>query len=726
MRARGHRPSTWNAAPIRRVLTPLATVVVLLFAAAQPASAAEYPNTLPDFAHPGDPHAPLFSFHGGRTDRPMLVIYAEFADLSFGHTSPPGLDAGYVANRFFGPFPSVADYFTDDSSGALRFTPAAESDVSNNGAANDGVVSVSVDMDKSEFLQLGREAEQKRLLEAADPWVDFALFDTNGDGRVAQDELVVHRIDVDPDPVGPGCATARRPQAVELDGVQLGGGSNLLMVNAGTDTNLITLAHETGHAAFDMPDLYFWNVGNLDLGGPTCGQSDGLLFRLSAWQKLHLGWLAPTVVTSDGYYEVPVMRGAGDAFVLYDPDKGSDDYFVVENRAQTPGTYDQQADDTGLVVWRLEDDAYTPNGVGEAELGPEGGFITLIRPSGDEAWDPSDGATPERTVSTPWRDGTASNVAVRAIPAAGPTMRVFFDVRGPGVLVDPSTSQGRPIRVNVTPEEENRPFIRVMNTGEATETFAVDYERLPDEWTSLADHQTLEEHQGGVSQPVLVPARDAPTGLYDVTIAGQSSTDSSVRSDASFQVRVVLDRTVISYTGPVKAPTGEPVALSALVTNADDAGTPPVEGVEVTFEVSGEGGTQTATATTGADGVASVSPILNLPPGDYVLRASTERNGKHAPAAVAVPVRVPTATERIQDLREEVGDGGLATGSERSLVAKLDAALAALEADRGNVACNTLRAFVNEAQAQAGGRVPTATADSLIAEAEGIRRQLGC
>lgn len=87
---------------------------------------------------------------------------------------------------------------------------------------------------------------------------------------------------------------------------------------------------------------------------------------------------------------------------------------------------------------------------------------------------------------------------------------------------------------------------------------------------------------------------------------------------------------------------------------------------------------------------------------------------------------MPTATERIQDLREEVGAGGLATGSERSLVAKLDAALAALEADRGNVACNTLGAFVNEAQAQVGGRVPTAIADALIAEAEGIRRQLGC
>ena len=715
----------WALPPWRRWVPGALAAALIVLSPAQ-AAAAEYPSSLPDFAHRDDPHGPLYSFHGGRTDRPMLVVYAEFGDLTFDHTTPAGLDAAYMADRFFGPFPSVADYFADDSSGRLRLAPAAESDASNNGTQDDGVVSVSIEIDKGEFLQLGRQAEQKVLLEAADPHVDFSSFDADGNGRVTQDELVVHRVDVDPDPVGPGCATARRPDPVELDGVQLGGGGNLLMVNAGTDTNLITLAHETGHAAFDMPDLYFWNVGNLDLGGPTCGRPDGLLFRLNAWQKMHLGWSTPTIVTGDGFYEVPVVQGAGDAFLLYDPDKGTNDYFLVENRARAMGTYDQQADDTGLVIWRLEDDAYTPNGVGEAELGPEGGFITLISPSGDEAWDPSDGATPERTMSGPWRDGTASRVAVRAIPAAGPSMRTYFDVRGPGVLVDPSTAHGRPLRVDVTPEEESRPIIPVMNTGEATDTFLFDYEGLPSGWTSVAARQTLAEHVDGQTQPVLVPAADAPTGLHRVTIAGRSDSDSNVRSDAAFEVNVVLDRTDISYTGPVKAPTGEPVALSALVTNPDDTGTPPVEGIEVTFELSGAGGEQTATATSGADGVAAVSPVLALPPGDYQLTASTERSGKHAPAATSVAIRVPTAAERIEDLGAEVAGAGLQGGIERSLAAKLDRAVAALERERTNVACNTLGAFVNEVQAVRAGHVPVDVAGALIAEAEGIRRQLDC
>lgn len=205
-----------------RILISLTTALSLLTVAAT-AVAAEYPATPPDFAHPSHPHSPLYSVDGGTTNRPMLVIYAEFNDLTFADTSPAGLDASYMADRFFGSFPSVADYFADDSYGNLEFTAAQETDDSNNGAVNDGVVSVSIDKDKSDFLTLGRSAEQKALLEAADPFVDYSNFDADDNGRITQDELVVHRQDVDPDPAGPdGCATARRPDSVELDGVQLG------------------------------------------------------------------------------------------------------------------------------------------------------------------------------------------------------------------------------------------------------------------------------------------------------------------------------------------------------------------------------------------------------------------------------------------------------------------------------------------------------------------------
>jgi hypothetical protein len=282
------------------------------------------------------------------------------------------------------------------------------------------------------------------------------------------------------------------------------------------------------------------------------------------------------------------------------------------------------------------------------------------------------------------------------------------------------------MRVDVTPEEENRPPISVMNTGEATDDFTFDYQGLASGWTSVADLSSLGDHEEAQASPAIAPAADAPTGMHQVTIAGESESDGSVRSQATFEVNVVLDLTDIAYTGPVRAPTGEPIALEALVTNPDDDGTPPVEGVEVTFELSGAGGTQTATATTGADGVASVTSVLTLPPGDYELTVSTDRHGKHAPASTTVAVRVPTAAERVQDLREELGGASLGQGTERSLVAKLDSSLRALEGERTNVACNTLQAFVNEVQALGARQSPSATADALIAEAESIRRQLAC
>jgi M6 family metalloprotease-like protein len=688
------------------------------------AFAADYPSPPPDFAHPDSPHSLLYSPEGGKTDRPMLVIYAQFGDRTFGDTSPPGLDAAYMADRFFGPFPSVADYFDDDSSGHLLLNPAPEANTLNNGAVNDGVVSVTIPGNKSDFVSLSVGEQARRLLLAADPFVDFASFDRDGDGSVTEDELVVSRQDVDTDPVGVGCAISRDSASVTLDGKQLGG---LRMAFGGTDTNLITIIHETGHVAFDMPDLYFWNVGQLDLAGSTCGIDDDNLFRVNAWQKLHLGWSTPTVVTRDGFYDIRrPPRTSGASFILYDPDKGTDHYFVVENRGRVAGTYDQRASDTGLVIWRLEDDEYTPNGEGEAELGPDEGFIALIRPDGGRAWDPSDLNTPQRTMERDWRDGTASNVAVRAIPAAGDSMRVFFDVRGPGVLVDALTAQGRTMTVDVTPEELNRPPVSVMNTGEETDSFRFFYETLPAGWGNVTHSQMLDPHEQVVSQAAIVPAAEAPIGVYQVTIVGRSNDDASITSQASLELNVVLDRTEIAYTGATNLPTGEPAGLSALVTNPDDAGAPPVAGADVTFQLAGDGGTQTATSTTGANGVASADPIVTVPPGDYELTVSTARLGKHAPASITVAVRVPTAAERVEDLLEDVMEADLPNGIEQSLSVKLERAHAKLEAGKTAPACNTLRAFINQVTALRGHKIPAATANRFIDDAESIRRQLGC
>ena len=124
-----------------------------------------------------------------------------------------------------------------------------------------------------------------------------------------------------------------------------------------TSTNLITIIHENAHVALGMKDLYGFDVGGLDIGASTCEPdgvppNDGSLFAPNAWHKLHWGWITPTVVTEDGFYDVRRADTTGDAFILYDPDRGTDDYFIAENRTRTPGAYDQSASGKGCDLAR--------------------------------------------------------------------------------------------------------------------------------------------------------------------------------------------------------------------------------------------------------------------------------------------------------------------------------------------------------------------------------------
>lgn len=720
-----------GSTPIPHKTKLLGLICILL--AALPAMTASasvppYPDPPPDFAHPDDPHHPMFSPVGGQTDRPMLVVYAEFNDLKFEDTFSD-TDATDMHNRFFGAYPSAAGYFEEVSNGQLVLTPAQESDDSNNGAVNDGIVSVSIDEDKSDFISQGREAAQAALLEAADPYVDYSQFDTDGNGRITQDELIFVRQDVDPDAVTEGSATARRPDPVTLDGVQLGsnnkdvfGTDDLVGVDAGTDTNLITLIHEIGHTAFDMPDTYFWDTARFDLGAGTSGFDDTVFFHNSAWQAMHLGWAEPTVVTQSGYYEVP-RTPFGTSFILYDPDKGTDNFFVVENRARTPGTYESGAADTGLVIWQLDENEYHPGGGGN-------GFISLTRPDdGSAAWNPSlDPFDSEHTMEgVNWLDGTPADIATRAIPPASDVMRVYFDVRGPGVLVDPIThvSSGAPFIQDVSPGEANVIRVPVMNTGEAADDFRFYFDDLPTGWSSNADELALNAGEEGDAFPELVPASDAATGDHTITVVGESVADPSVRSEATLEVDVVLDITGIEYTGETYMPQGEPAGFEASVFNVSD-GDAPVEGVEVTFELTGPGGSLAATGMTDATGAATADPIIDLPAGDYDLWVSTERFGKHAPGGTGADFHVPTAEERIADLQDTVLAADLHHGIEQSLIDQLDEALEYLEADDTASACGTLQAFSNHVSAQSGNHIPEATAESIIRDVEGIRTQIGC
>jgi probable HAF family extracellular repeat protein len=78
--------------------------------------------------------------------------------------------------------------------------------------------------------------------------------------------------------------------------------------------------------------------------------------------------------------------------------------------------------------------------------------------------------------------------------------------------------------------------------------------------------------------------------------------------------------------------------------------------------------------------------------------------------------------DMLVQLAADVADLGPGT----SLAATVAAAQAALARDNTNATCEILQAFINQVEAQAGKKIPPATATQLIADATEIRDTIGC
>ena len=520
------------------------------------ASAAEppfpYPSPAFDFSHAASPHSGFFSTAAGNRTIPLLVVYGTFTDVA----EVPGISAGVIAGEIFpiGTAQTIADYFSAASGGRLRFVPAGESQ----GTANDGVVQISLGVNavfEGLFGSGGFQAQGRAIVQAADPFVNFSTFDANGDGQITSNELAILSIKTSALPTD-NCGVTAGIGAGSNDGVNLAtaGWSDTV-----TLTNQMTLAHELAHLVLGTVDNSYI-PGRLDILGPTCGGPRFNFWLPNSYNALHWGWANPTVVTRDGYYNV----SPGSPYLLYDPTRGTNDYFLVENRQAS--TYDTNRSDSGLAIWQVQDNQW----------GTARGAFELIRPGGGttsnnyngstaDAWDAGDPATPQRSMTSPWGDGTAAKVAVRAVGNAGGVMRTYFDVRGPGVLVDTYALANSPS--NLTLGAAGTVSFPVMNTGEATETFNFTITGLPSGWTATTSTQTLAAGAASTANVQVTPPVTAATGLYPVSAIGTNSADPSVTTNSSFTVNVVQRPTTIVYTGDLTANYHDPAQLSAILTD---------------------------------------------------------------------------------------------------------------------------------------------------------------
>jgi M6 family metalloprotease-like protein len=345
---------------------------------------------------------------------PVLVLLVQFSD----QTSVGSVAADW-SSAFFGASGSVKDYYDEVSYGVLSVDPAAES----HGTANDGVVGWLA-MGYPHPDTRGTTGNANRLLAAdaivaADPFVNFASFDGNGDFYLSTDELHIVVVAAGYETSYGGSVASCTPGlwghrwslgftwdsvyvgAPTVDGVVVGswsGGGGYTQVgewhcstsdNPGHRGTIGILAHELGHD-LDWPDLY-------DTDGSSSGVGEWSVMGYGSWNyvgfgdlgtspahpdafsKIYQGWVVPEWVygVRNGLsvfqaetvpYAVRLLENPWGVDWDYQDYSGVGEYFLIENRQQVG--YDAGLPGCGLLIWHIDEGVTSSNSANADEDQP--------------------------------------------------------------------------------------------------------------------------------------------------------------------------------------------------------------------------------------------------------------------------------------------------------------------------------------------------------------------
>ena len=301
---------------------------------------------------------------------PLLVVRMEWNDVTF--TS----NEATWATKIFGTSDgNLNDYMSEISGGRFQFAAAAET----NGTSNNGVVTTTINKNHPNYGRTGNRADQRAALTALDSQINFAAFDTDSNGFIGYGELQIIYLNAGGESAygtSPGIwahkscdSSAPTHDSVVLSHCSHGTYSRFGERHGTHDATIGIIAHELGHAAALLPDLYDTDQSSEGIGkfglmgaGTWCsrsGQHPGESpAHMTGWSKIKSGLLDPITITTDGTYTTNLST---DAFhSIYKIETGTaNEYFLLENRDNTgydrgleclEGTYDG-----GLLITHIDD-----------------------------------------------------------------------------------------------------------------------------------------------------------------------------------------------------------------------------------------------------------------------------------------------------------------------------------------------------------------------------------
>jgi len=199
---------------------------------------------------------------------------------------------------------------------------------------------------------------------AADPLVDFSLYDNDNDGTV--DALfVVHS--------GPGYEATGNTNDIHShawgitpqlrDGVTVSGYSMEpeLFNTAGELIRMGVFGHEFGHV-LGLPDLYDTDYSSRGLGrwsmmaGGSWNNGQLTPAHFDAWCRYQLGWIDPVILSSDSAaVSIAAIEDTALAFVLWTEGQINAEYFLLENRQKSG--FDTYLPSSGLLIYHIDESA---------------------------------------------------------------------------------------------------------------------------------------------------------------------------------------------------------------------------------------------------------------------------------------------------------------------------------------------------------------------------------
>ena len=219
-------------------------------------------------------------------------------------------------------------------------------------------------------------------------------------------------------------------------------------------TRIGVICHENGHF-LGLPDLYDYDYDSEGAGsfclmasGSWNGSYGTSPAHMSAWCKCDLGWITPTLISSNGTYSVGQVETNAQVYKMQGTFPATQ-YFLVENRqgvgfdAAMPGTQ------RGILIWHV--DETQPDNDDQShylvDLEEASGIqhLQLNQAAGDDAdYFRTGNATVFNATSVPNNlsySGQLLNLNITSVGATGSNMSIIIAVPGPGQAANPNPAK---------------------------------------------------------------------------------------------------------------------------------------------------------------------------------------------------------------------------------------------------------------------------------------------